>query len=47
MDEIKFCKICGEEVRSGGFYDFKNVSCCSSRCHVKAEQKYMAERFKS
>lgn len=45
-DEVIYCQVCGEEVRSGGFYDFKDVS-CSSRCHCKAEEKFMAERFKN
>jgi hypothetical protein len=45
-DEEFCCAVCGNEVNSGAFYDYKNIHCCSSKCHTIAQEKFSGKNDK-
>jgi endogenous inhibitor of DNA gyrase (YacG/DUF329 family) len=44
-DEVN-CEVCGNEVHSGTYYNYKNIPCCSSKCLTIVQERFSGKNDK-
>lgn len=46
-DEIIYCVVCGGEIKSGGYYNIKDIPCCCNKCRNIVTEQFTVYKSKS